>query len=328
MLKFGLLLIAANIFGGAASGQELVWREGAELPRSVAGYMGGVINGKLLIIGGSYWENKHKHWSDLVQVFDPHTNTWRNETPLPAPRSDAASVELDGSIYIFGGGADTDVRQDGLVLRNGQWTALPGADLPAPRRYSTAISSRGYIYLLGGMSQVDDYTSVTNTFWRWRPKSKGWEVLPSLPGPGRINHAMAEIGGSIYVFGGATTGAPEVANLSDAYKYDPAAGKWSRLPDLIVARRAWWAIGLGDRALVLAGYTDDFAREVYIYDSQRNLQPVTPLPQEVADIKFFRIGDLVVGAGGEVGPGVRGKRNFQAELPKAWLSNINSKTKK
>jgi N-acetylneuraminic acid mutarotase len=321
MLKIGLLLVAANILGSAASGQELIWKERAELPRPVAGYMGGVSHGKLLVIGGSYWENKHKHWSDLVQAFDPATNTWRNETPLPAPRSDAASAELDGSIYIFGGGADSEVRNDALVLRDGRWTAVPGADLPGPRRYSTAISSHGYIYLLGGLFKADDYTSVTNTFWRWQPQSKGWEVLPSLPGPGRINHAMAEIHNSIYVFGGATTGAPDVANLSDVYKYDPAEGKWSRLPDLAVARRAWWAVGLGDRALVLAGYTDDFVREVYLYDSQQSLQPATPLPQSVADIKFFRVGNLVIGTGGEVGPGVRGKRNFQAELPKSWLSD-------
>jgi N-acetylneuraminic acid mutarotase len=319
MLKLGLLLGATSIFGHGGSGQELIWREQAELPRSVAGYMGGVSQGRLLIIGGSYWENKRKHCSDLVQEFDPDTNTWRNETPLPAPRSDAASAEMDGSIYIFGGGADTEVRSDALELRNGRWTALPGAELPGPRRYPTAVSSRGYVYLLGGMSKADDYTSVTNTFWRWHAKAKGWEVLPSLPGPGRINHAMAEMGGSIYVFGGATTGAADVRNLSDAYKYDPTAGKWSRLPDLAVARRAWWAIGLGDRALVLAGYGDDFVREVYTYDSQHNLQPVTPLPQPVADIKFFRVGNLLIGTGGEVGPGIRGKRTLQAEIPKSWL---------
>lgn len=325
MLRLGLLLVAVNIFGNAASGQELTWKEGAELPRSVAGYMGGVIHGKLLIIGGSYWENKQKHWSDLVQVFDPVADTWGNGAPLPAPRSDAASAGLNGDLYIFGGGAGTEIRKDGLVLRNGQWVALPDAELPEPRRYPAALSSHGFIYLLGGMSKADDYTSVTNTFWRWRPKSKGWEVLPSLPGPGRINHAMAEIGGSIYVFAGATTGGPDVVNLSDAYKYDPAAEKWTRLPDLTVARRAWWAMGLGDGALVLGGYTDDFVREVYTYDPQHNLQPVTPLPQAVADSKFFRIGNLVVGTGGEVGPGVRGKRTFEAEVPEGWLRKIKAK---
>ena len=325
MLKLGLLLVAVNVFGSAASGQELTWKEAAELPRAVAGYMGGVIHGKLLIVGGSYWENKQKHFSDLVQVFDPAANTWENAASLPAPRSDAASVELNGDIYIFGGGAGTEVRKDGLVLHDSQWVALPGAELPDPRRYPAAISSHGYVYLLGGMSKADDYTSVTNTFWRWRPKSKGWEVLPPLPGPGRINHAMAEIDGSIYVFAGATTGGQDVANLNDAYKYDPAARKWTRLPDLPVARRAWWAIGLGNRALVLAGYSEDFVREVYIYDAQNNLQPVAPLPQAVADIKFFRVGNLVIGTGGEVGPGVRGKRTFEGVVPEGWLRKTKAK---
>lgn len=317
MLKLGLLFIAVTVLSSSASAQQLVWKELAVLPRPVAGYMAGVRRGKLLIVGGSYWENKQKHWSELVQAFDPRANAWRNETPLPAPRSDAASASLNGELYIFGGGSGTDVRKDALVFHGGKWNEIPAAELPEPRLYATAISTRGYIYLLGGMPRAGDYKTVSNTFWRWRPGAKNWEVLPPLPGPGRISHAMAEIRGSIYVFGGATTGPQDVANLKDAYRFDLATRKWTRLPDLTVANRSWWAVSLGDRALLLAGYTNDFAREVYWYTSGHNLQPAGTLPHELADIKFFRIADLVVGAGGEAGPGVRGQWTLGAELPKA-----------
>lgn len=320
MLRLGLLLVVVAILGGAAGSQDLRWKVKADLPRPVAGYMSGVSHGKLLIIGGTYWESKEKHWSDLVQAFDPATNTWTKQASLPAPRSDAASAVLHGDVYIFGGGSGNDVLKEGLVFHHGKWSRLPNGDLPEPRLFATAIASDGYIYLLGGVPGTRDYTTVANTFWRWRPKGKGWETLPPLPGPGRISHAMAEIDGSIYVFGGATTGPTGVQNLKDAYKYDPASEKWTQLPDLTVANRAWWSLGLGHCALILGGYTSDFAREVYIYCTGGNLQPENSLPYPLADIKFFRIGDLVVGAGGEAGPGIRGKWTLQANIPKAWLA--------
>src|SRR5512133_1759174 len=256
MFKLALFMIAAVALGGSTVAQDLKWREMAELPRPVAGYMGGVVHGKLLVVGGSYWENKQKHWSDLVQAFDPATNTWTNLTPLPSPRSDAASTTLGEDLYCFGGGKEKEVTTDALILHAGRWSRVEGAELPEPRLYAVAIASGGWIYVLGGITKAGDYTSMNGAFWRWRPGMRKWEMLEPLPGPGRISHAMAEIGGELYVFGGATTGPKDVENLKDAYKFNPKTGKWTKLPDLSIANRAWWAVGVGKRALVLAGYTD------------------------------------------------------------------------
>ena len=133
MLKLGVLLMAATVLSGTASAQELTWQEMADLPQPVAGYMAGVVNGRLFIIGGSYWLDQKKHRRDLVQVFDPATNTWTNAAALPAPRSDAASATMGRDIYCFGGVTEDDARTDALVLHRGKWTAVPGATLPAPR---------------------------------------------------------------------------------------------------------------------------------------------------------------------------------------------------
>jgi N-acetylneuraminic acid mutarotase len=324
MWKRGVLLVAVTILSGAASCEKLTWREMASLPQPVAGYMAGVLNGQLLIIGGSYWVNNQKHRIDTVQVFDPATNTWSRATSLPAPRSDAASATLDGDIYCFGGVTGEDAQTDAIVLHHGKWSTVPEARLPQPRLYSVAVVSGEYIYLLGGISKVGDYKTVTNTFWRWRPGTKGWEVLPPLPGPGRSNHAMAEIDGDIYVFGGATTGPVDVENLQDAYKYVPRTRKWSRLSDLTIANRSWWAVGLKHRALLLAGYTHDFASDVYLYEPKQGLQSAGSLPRGLADIKFFHIGDRLVGTGGEVSPGVRAKWTFESDIPKSWLVHVRN----
>lgn len=315
MLKIGILLLGMSALGVWAVAQELKWQEMAQLPRPVAGYMAGVSHGRLLIIGGSYWENKEKHWSDLVQVFDPSANRWTSDIPLPEPRSDAASVTFHDDIYCFGGGSGNVVRSDALILHDGKWSSLRDGALPEPRLYATAITAGENIYLLGGMSTAGDYRSTSNALWRFQPQSKKWEVLAPLPGPGRISHAMAVINGDIYVFGGATTGPNDVQNLKDAYRYNVSSNRWIRLADLPVANRAWWAVGLGNVALLIGGYTNDFVRDVYLYRSEQ-LQPYGALPSAVADAKFFRIQDAVVGAGGEAGPGIRSPRTFFASLPK------------
>jgi N-acetylneuraminic acid mutarotase len=303
-----------------AGAQELIWQEMADIPRPVAGYMAGVSNGQLLIIGGSYWRHKEKHWSDLVQAFDPHTNSWINERALPEPRSDAASATLKGDVYCFGGGNGNQVLSDALVFHKGRWNRVSNGALPEPRLYAVAIALGDYIYLLGGMSLPGDYKSVSNAFWRWRPNGKGWDILSALPGPGRISHAMAVINGDIYVFGGATTGSQDVQNLNDAYRYDVSTNRWTRLADLPVANRAWGAVGLGNRALLVGGYTTDFSSEVRVYRPPSSLSALGNLPHAIADAKFFRIGNAVLGTGGEVGPGIRGRWTLLAKLPASWVN--------
>ncbi len=317
MLKLVFIFAAAALLAGSAIAQKLSWHEMAELPRPVAGYMGGAVHGQLVIAGGSYWENGKKQWSNLVQAFDPSTNTWTNLAALPAARSDAASATLDDDFYCFGGGSGNEVLADAIVLHNNRWSRVKDADLPEPRLYAVAVSSGGWIYVLGGIPKAGNYKTMSSDFWRWRPGEKKWEMLPPLPGPGRISHAMTVIDGNIYVLGGATTGGQEVENLKDAYRYDTPTKHWTKLPDLSVANRAWWAVHVGHRALVLGGYTDRYIDTAYWYDPKRGLKSTDPLPHALADAKFFRIGSRVIGGGGESGPGVRGKWTLAADVPNA-----------
>lgn len=322
MLKLAILLAASAFLAGTAIAQELKWREMAELSRPVAGYMSGVVHGKYLIVGGSYWENKQKHWSNLVQAYDPSSNKWANLAALPAARSDAASVTLGDDFYCFGGGSGKEVLAEALVLHDGKWSRVEKADLPEPRLYAVAVSSGGWIYVLGGIAKSGDYKTMGNEFWRWRPGLNKWEVLEPLPGPGRISHAMVVIDGNIYVLGGATSGGQDVENLKDAYRYDTRTRKWTRLPDLSVANRAWWAVAAANRALVVGGYTDQYVNTVYWFDPDHGLTPAASLPHALADAKFFRIGTTVLGAGGEAGPGVRGKWTLATDVP-AESSTVN-----
>ena len=84
---------------------------------------------------------------------------------------------------------------------------------------------------------------MTDTFWRWRP---GRRRLGGAAGPARPRPDIARCRRDWRKdlrFGGATTAPTGVRNLADAYSFDPSTGAWTRLPDLPIAARAWWAVG-------------------------------------------------------------------------------------
>jgi N-acetylneuraminic acid mutarotase len=319
LLKRLPFLLCALLLGGpVARAQKLVWKERAPLPRLRSAFMAGAIGGKYVVAGGSYWVGKKKHWSSEVDVFNPADNKWTHAAPLPQPRSDAASVVYNGTLYVWGGVTDGQVRRDALEFRHGKWSALPAARLPAPRLYSAAVVCKGRVYLVGGMSKPGDYSSVTHTFWMWNPGTphKGWQVLPPVPGPGLINHAMAAVNGQIYVLGGATHGGKNVVNVKTAFEFNPKTSEWKRLGDLPIGRRCWSGMGLSNSILLFGGYTATYERDVLSYHPpSSDLVNAGSMPHGICDAEFVRIGDSIIGTGGEVGPGVRGKWTIQAHLP-------------
>ncbi len=309
-IAFGFFIAAGLIMA------VMNFEERAPLPLPRAGYMSGIVNGALIIAGGSYWSTGKKFWSERVDLFDPTANAWRSGTPLPEPRSDAACAVVNDVLYIFGGTSGTAARRDALVLDKGSWKSFRGGELPEPRLYPTAVATEGAIYLSEGLSKMTDYHTATASLWALDLGARsGWKQLPPIPGPGRANHAMAALDGKLYIFGGAVPKGKDVDNLSDAYVFDIRSSRWSRLPDLPFARRAWWAVAAGKRILLLGGYTTDFARDVYEYDpNTRTLRPAGNLPHPVCDAKFHVTGSRILGAGGEAGPGVRAPWTFEASV--------------
>ena len=305
------LLATALLLTGAT------WRERAPLPEPRAGYMAGTPGGRYVLAGGSFWKGDVKHWTARVDVFDPARNIWEPGPPLPEPRSDAACATLGGALYLFGGGADGAVTADAYALREGHWQALPGARLPEPRLYPVATVLDGAVYVSGGITRAGDYSTVTNTLWRWTPGS-AWEALPPLPSAPRTSHAATALGGKLYVFGGVTSRDGQLENLADAWAFDPAVRTWSALPPLPVARRAWSAVVAGDAILLLGGYTNSFSTDIWAFDPRTGAtRRAGTLPHPLADIRVLAIGSALYTAGGETAPKIRGHWTLEARFDTA-----------
>jgi N-acetylneuraminic acid mutarotase len=286
----------------------LRWEEKANMPVPRAGYMAGVVSGRLLLAGGSYWTDGRKHWSNRADFFDPGSNQWSPASPLPDERSDAACISVNGVLYLFGGGAEKTVRRDALAFEEGRWKAIPEAILPSPRLYAVAASLGTRIYISGGIQTAGDFETAVNDFLVWdtaNPKA-GWQALPRVPGRPRLVHAMAGYQGKVYVFGGATASPPDVTNLGDAYVFDPATKKWTQLPDLPHKRRAWGAAEYGGWLYLLGGYTSTYETEVYQFDpASGKLHPAGALPHPYCAAIFVNVNGSIVVAGGETANGVR-----------------------
>jgi len=318
-LKYTILLLCMPFVGGSSAfAQKLVWKERAPLPLPRSGFMAGNIGGKYVVAGGSYWVGKQKHWASEVDAFDPARNTWSQAAPLPEPRSDAASVVYDGTLYVFGGNVEDHARRDALEFHNQKWSRVPGATLPEPRVYSVAVACKGLIYLVGGLAESNQSTTMSNALWAWDPKSpqKGWRVLPPMPGPGLMAHAVASVHGKVYVLGGAKKAEKGVENVKTVFEFDPATNKWTQLGDLPIGRRCWWGIGLADKILLLGGYTTTYERDVFTYHlASGSLVNAGTMPHGICAAKFVRVGNAIIGTGGEVDLGVRGKWTIEAHLP-------------
>src|SRR5207253_1600526 len=70
-------------------------------PTARVGAIGAVLNGKLYAIGGN---NGGGLTFNLVEVYDPASNTWTTDSPMPTLRSGCAASVVGGVIYVAGGG--------------------------------------------------------------------------------------------------------------------------------------------------------------------------------------------------------------------------------
>lgn len=284
------------------------------MPVPRAGYIAGVISGKLVVAGGSYWKDGKVITSARTDSFDPKHNRWEAGPELPGPRSNGGSAVYHEDLYSFGGVNGGAALRETVRLHNGVWQMAPEAALPESRMYPLTVVLEDAIYVLGGLARAGDYATASNKLWRWQPEI-GWKELPPLPGPPRFIAACVAHQGKLFVFGGATVDNQSVRNLDDAYVYDPGPVQWKWLGKLPMARRAWWAVSVKTGILLLGGYSQDFSAEIYEYEpDSRQIRKVGTLPHALADAKFFAIGDRLWVAGGETQPKVRSPWTFDLKL--------------
>lgn len=312
----GVAALAAGLPLASLSAASLVtWRESTPAPEPRAGYAAGVIGGKLILVGGTYWEGEKGNWTKKVfaaaaDAFDPQKQTWEKLADCPVTLGYPACTQVGETIYVLGGlqngEASSAIRTLKKTGAKYEWRA-EGA-LPEPRLFAAAVTIGRTIYVVGGARQFEPFdaigtccttNTVTATVWAFDTANpaKGWKTLAPVPGGLRWQLKAVTDGTDIFVFGGsfqAKQGDP-VKKLKEVLRYEVAKDSWTtagEMPEsmqgsaLVPARGLFFLLGSKNQVMTFDPKTTKFA-------------PADPLPRDVYVDYFAWIDPFLVGATGE-----------------------------
>ena len=86
------------------------WQERTEMSVPKAAHSTSVIDGKIYVMGGYLKEGRKSKTLSVIEVYDPATDRWTQESDMLIGKSGHATEVVDGQIYIFGGGPPTSVQ--------------------------------------------------------------------------------------------------------------------------------------------------------------------------------------------------------------------------
>jgi len=241
--------------------------------------------------------------------------------PLPMAVTSFGAVACDGFVYVYGGHTGkaheySTASVSGALWRlsltkRDAWEVLPG-DVPVQ---SPGIAAwQDQVILAGGMQPqnapgADQKLMSLDHAALFRPTTKTWTKLPSLPEP-RSSHALAVIGDQLYMVGGwpLSVGAPKAEPKSDG----PPAKKWHDTMAVLDMskpengwqtlpqpwkRRALAAVTFAGKIWCVGGMTEDneLASVVDIYDPATKQWSSAPPVGETERAKAFGCAACVVG---------------------------------
>ena len=199
------------------------------------------------------------------------TSPWKKGAPFPEPDEELYGVPVNGKLYVIGGWDDGKAR--GVTYEydpaTDKWTKK--TPMPRPAHHAALAAANGKIYVMGGFIPPKDtaipvggaWEPIDNA-WEYDPATDSWKSLPPLPGK-RGSAVAAEVGGKIYVIGGATTmegskdpfftffGPSRVLATNDVY--DPATNKWQSREPMSVPRNHAFGGVVNGKIYVIGGRT-------------------------------------------------------------------------
>jgi hypothetical protein len=233
------------------------WEEGIPLPQPRMVAATGVIDGKIYLAGGYFWEEAVTYYLDRLDRFDPDGNFWVTLAPMPTPRSLAAGAVLDGKFYVMGGrnenGKTMQVLDTVEVYDPGtdEWTEI--APLAKPIEAAAAVTIGGFIFLAGGFD--GDLAGYLADTFIYDPHANAWYGGPAIPSP-RCSLAGTALFDRYAIFiGGYIDGWPPFRDAAEAF--DTESGTWVTLAPLPEGRGGLGVATASDRIFAVGGGSYD-----------------------------------------------------------------------
>jgi hypothetical protein len=290
-----LLMIAGEAFAG--------WEQLPPLPTPNGGFACGVVDKKIVVVGGTNWKEGTKRWLDGIWVFDLKSQKWEAHGKLPHPLAYAVASEWNGDLLIAGGTTGTQPRREvWRIDRSLKLTRI------GELKDDAVLAAGGVVgkdlFLLGGCV---DPSKLTGFYGRGVRVKLDRDDISALQPPGSALFALAAsavVGRKLFLFGGVTP-APtnEIGNLSAAWALDVGKDKWRGLHPCPIAVRGVAAVKLDEHKILIAGgyggQPEGFTAAAFIYDTKRDAYAKTMDLQIAALLGLARAGDFVYSLGGE-----------------------------
>ena len=309
----------------------VTWHQLPPLPDPIgfAGAFAGTSNGALIVggganfPGGSNWDGFPKVWYDKLFILTDRDGSW-NAGPegepfkLPRPLGYGVSAtwtnpKTNESMVICLGGGDKEKHYaDVFALR---WTGdtiereeLP--PMPGPIAFGAGVLLDNTIYMAGGMDRPNAAEALA-VFWALdlakSKEKRAWKELPTWPSPARMLPVMAAQNDKVYLFAGAELyevagrtnedGTPKVTRrfLTDCYRFDPKAEKWTPIADspepICAAPNPGMALGPWNIVLLSGADGSNFDRAAELKDDHRGFPAVVYSYHTVLD-QWTRVGQF------------------------------------
>jgi N-acetylneuraminic acid mutarotase len=199
------------------------------------------------------------------------TSPWKKGAPFPEPDEELYGVAANGKLYVIGGWGNGKARGVNYEYDPATDKWAKKQPMPRPAHHAALAAVNGKIYAFGGF--VAPATSAIPLGAAWEPIADAYEFNPATdswkplaPLPGKRGSAIAaEVGGKIYVIGGATTMEGDKAPFFTAFGpakvlatndvYDPATNTWESRNPMSVARNHAFSGVVNGKIYVIGGRT-------------------------------------------------------------------------
>ncbi len=215
------------------------WIRKQDMSRHRMAFGIGVVAGKIYAIGGTADVQPEAPWRvDLVEVYDPATNTWTKRVDMPTRRKSVRASVIRDTIYVIGGSGWPPAGGGGPFLgtievyesRINKWTKRP--EMPNPRMVFFSVVIDEKIYLIGGLRASDRHPAPVEVY---EPATERWRVI-SARSTIKSPFGVEAVNGKIYIFGGKTEDrelSPIVEVFDTGFRKIEARGKlptrWGQL---------------------------------------------------------------------------------------------------
>ncbi|MDZ4287088.1 MAG: hypothetical protein U0984_03975, partial [Prosthecobacter sp.] len=220
-----------------------------------------------------------------------------------------------------------------MRLESGKAVHYPLPSLPKPCAFMAGAQLGSVLYVAGGI-ETPAATTALPVFWALylQKLDRGWQNLPTWPGPERVLACMGAHDGSVFLFSGArlkagADGKPVREWLRDGYRYTPNQG-WRKIADLPrVSVAAPSPAPMRDGRLLILGGDDGalvdfepkakhpgFPRDILAYDPEHDTwSRAGRVPFSLVTSPAVTWNGRIIVPGGEARPGKRSPEVWSAE---------------